>query len=409
MRALSNGVAAALLAAAMAASAPDAAASDHLDTQRLIEDPRADIGDVYAWMSPDGRRLNLVMAIVGRSFSDELRYEFHIDSGRSFGRTRASVTLACRFAHETATDCRLGHIDRVRGDTRIEAGLEGQRRLMRVFTGLRNDPFFNNVRGTRAAYNVAAAAIAAGASADSAGCTALAPPVSDELMRTWGQTDGGPGRDFLASFTPMAIVASIDVRAVSRGGPLIAVWGAVTRNGEQIDRAARPLTGNALLGTLASRETSDAMKEEWNGETPRRSARFAPLIAEGLALYDGFNGSCGDQWLADASSADIRRYSALSTLLADDRIWINSEARSCQTLFAVERAALSGETALGGDCGGRAPSYDSVNIYRSLLVDGSSDSIDDGVHRDDHSHSDSVFPFLAPADSGAVLSGEPAR
>lgn len=36
-------------------------ASDHLDTPTVIADPRGDIGDVYAWMSPDARQLNLVM------------------------------------------------------------------------------------------------------------------------------------------------------------------------------------------------------------------------------------------------------------------------------------------------------------------------------------------------------------
>ena len=27
--------------------------SDHLDTPAVIEDPRTDIGDMYAWASPD--------------------------------------------------------------------------------------------------------------------------------------------------------------------------------------------------------------------------------------------------------------------------------------------------------------------------------------------------------------------
>jgi hypothetical protein len=36
-------------------------ASDHLDTPTVIADPAADIGDIFAWTSSDGRRLNLVM------------------------------------------------------------------------------------------------------------------------------------------------------------------------------------------------------------------------------------------------------------------------------------------------------------------------------------------------------------
>jgi hypothetical protein len=35
-------------------------ASDHLDTPTVIANPDADIGDLYAWTSSDGHRLNLV-------------------------------------------------------------------------------------------------------------------------------------------------------------------------------------------------------------------------------------------------------------------------------------------------------------------------------------------------------------
>src|SRR3954469_14098787 len=73
-------------------------ASDHLDSPTVIADPRTDIGDVYAWMSPDHQRLNLVMTIVGHSFSDRVAYVFHVDSGRKFGSTTSSTDIVCRFA-----------------------------------------------------------------------------------------------------------------------------------------------------------------------------------------------------------------------------------------------------------------------------------------------------------------------
>src|SRR5690349_17196196 len=86
----------------------DARASDHLDTPTVAADPRADIGDVYAWTSPDGRRLNLAMTIVGHSFSDRIAYTFHIDSGQRFGETTASTTLTCRFSASYAARCTVG-------------------------------------------------------------------------------------------------------------------------------------------------------------------------------------------------------------------------------------------------------------------------------------------------------------
>jgi hypothetical protein len=64
---------------------------DDFDSPAMTANPQADIGDVYAWTAPDGRRLNLVMTIVGHSFSDRLSYEFHVDSGKVFGRTTASM------------------------------------------------------------------------------------------------------------------------------------------------------------------------------------------------------------------------------------------------------------------------------------------------------------------------------
>ena len=64
----------------------------------------------------------------------------------------------------------------------------------------------------------------------------------------------------------------------------------------------------------------------------------------------------------------------------------------------AERAALNGERALEKDCGGRTINYDAVNVYRSLLANGTTSGIDDGVHADEKVHSTSIFPFLAAPD-----------
>ena len=50
-------------------------ASDHLDTPTVIADPAADIGDIFAWTSSDGKSLDLVMNIVAHQFSDRLQYD----------------------------------------------------------------------------------------------------------------------------------------------------------------------------------------------------------------------------------------------------------------------------------------------------------------------------------------------
>ena len=388
-------------ATALALATP-VVASDHLDTPAVIADPRADIGDIYAWMSPDARRLNLVMAIVGHSFSDRIAYVFHIDSGRRFGDTTRTIALACQFASAIAADCRLGTSDRARGDASALSGIESAARRFRVFAGLRDDPFFNNVRGTRAAYTVATKMLAAGAGYDAASCPAFNGTQSAEILDAWRHTDGGPAANFLKGWTPNSIVVSIDVAAINGGGPVLAVWGATVGPEKQIDRAARPLTGNALLATLGSQEESNALKIRYNRATPRESGQFVADIAKGVALYDGFDGRCGDGLLADRNVPPTRRYWPLARLLADDRLWLNSRSGTCTQLFAVERAALNGETQLAEDCGGRSINYDAVNVYRSLLTTGTATGMDDGVHSDDKVHSLVDFPFLAAPDAGAV-------
>ena len=50
---------------------------------------------------------------------------------------------------------------------------------------------------------------------------------------------------------------------------------------------------------------------------------------------------------------------------------------------------------VSGDCGGRTPNYDAVDVFRSLLVNGTSSGVEDGVGRDDRLHSTTTFPFLA--------------
>jgi hypothetical protein len=398
-RALAVGLAS--TAALLLAAAGPARASDHLDTPSVIADPRADIGDIFAWTSPDKRELNLVMAIVGHGFSKDLAYVFHVDSGARLGKTIATTTISCRFAGAEVR-CEAGG-DEVQGDASRPEGLVSRHQRFRVFAGLRDDPFFNNVKGTREAYDFAAAALKAGAPLDEAGCPAFDKATSAGILDRWRHTRGGPAQNLLAGWTPASLVISIDLPAVARGGKLLAVWAETAGPKGRIDRMGRPLTGNALLATLESDAVSDALKEAYNHATPATSDAFIPEIEKTLGLYDAFDGECGNAMIADRS-AGASRYLNLAILLADDRLWIDTAGARCTTLFAVELAALAGRRDLAGDCGGRTPNYDAVDVYRSLLATGRLTGVDDGVDRDDHVHSDTVFPFLAAPDGAAYPS-----
>ncbi|WP_263415449.1 DUF4331 domain-containing protein [Terriglobus albidus] len=401
-----------LLAVAMAGlfSVATALASDHLDTPTVIKDPAADIGDLYAWMSPDGRRLNLVMDIVAHKFSDRLQYVFHIDSGSRFGATSASAVVVCSFDVANNIECWTDRADHVQGNADVETGIESEAHSFTVFAGLRDDPFFNNVKGTRAAYDVAKAALQHGTSVDGAGCPRFDASTSQAILGTWRRTGGGPASNFLAGWKTSALVVSIDVDTVARGGKLLAVWGSVHRIphsgksrragvptlGEQIERTARPLIKNALVGSPLAPETiSDRRKEAYNRVSRSGWPRFTRDIAATLGLYDSFDGECGNQWLANAHAAPAQRYKPLAALLADDRIWVNSASGVCTQFLAVEFNALHRSDALPNDCGGRTPNYDANNVFRSLLTLGRISGVDDGVLHDDKQHSTSTFPFLA--------------
>jgi hypothetical protein len=148
-------------------------------------------------------------------------------------------------------------------------------------------------------------------------------------------------------------------------------------------------------GPLAADAISDRRKEAYNRVARTGWARFSVDIERTLGLYDGFDGRCGSQWSADTRGNPSQRYKTLSKLLADDRIWVNSASSVCTQFLAVEFTTFGTPGALAGDCGGRSPTYDASNIFRSLLANGTGSGFDDGLHHDEKVHSSTQFPFLA--------------
>jgi hypothetical protein len=272
-----------------------------------------------------------------------------------------------------------------------------------VFAGVRDDPFFNNVRGTRAALNVAGAAMA-GVRKDAGGCPDFGAATSARILDEWRHTEGRAGANFLAGWNTAALVVSVDLDVVDAGGPLLGVWSTTSvrrappghpplEAGVLIDRMGRALTGNALLGTFDTGDASNRRKTEYNQSARENWASFAADIGKTLAIYDGFDGVCGNQWLAVQNAAPATRYDGLAQLLADDRLWVNSAAHACVQYLAAEFDHVG---ATHHDCGGRTPNYDAADVFRSLLATGSVAGVDDGVSTDDGRPSDSKFPFLAP-------------
>lgn len=168
--------------------------------------------------------------------------------------------------------------------------------------------------------------------------------------------------------------------------------------GAQIERVGRPLIANALLGPLASEDDATRAKERYNRARPDAAAPFIAAFEAALALYDGYDGACGNQWLAGRNADPALRYHTLALVLGDDRLWLDSRVARCDAFLAVEHAWLDardepGDRDLPADCGGRSLTVDSNNAFRSLVVRGAPTGAGDGVHADDRAPSP-TFPFL---------------
>ncbi len=364
-----------------AALAATARASDHFDSPATVANPQADIGDVYAWISPEGRQLNLAMTIQGHSFSDKVQYALHIDSGKVFGHTSASTT----------------------GDPTDPSGLEGRNHRFRVYAALRDDPFYNNLKGLLGAYAAVSAAIKNGVPVDSAGCQKFNGATAKTILDQMGHTDGGPAQNLLYNWTASAIVISADLDVVSRGGALLAVWGTTSIAGKPLDRMGLPFVKDTLLGSspFSTDDASGVRRKQFNAAQPMSSTGFIADIQKMLALQDALDGKCGNQLLAGPEESPSR-YRTLAKLFAEDRLWVDSTSSVCTQFFAVELTSLRGREEFSHDCGGRSPTYDAANVWHALLIAGTTTGITDGLHQDEHPPSAAVFPFLAAPDPNGV-------
>ncbi len=214
---------------------PPVRAADHADGPAAKADPSADITDVFAWMSADAQKVYLVMDLVRNAttaskFSDSVQYIFHTTSLGSFGTSASpEVNVICTFNAAQKIQCWAGNAEYVAGDASSVNGLASADGKLKVFAGLRNDPFFFNLAGFQAT-GAAVAAAANSLTFDQAGCPALDEATATTLV-TQLQTapGGGPAIDNFANFNVLAIVVAVDKSIVTKNGPIMSVWGSTNR------------------------------------------------------------------------------------------------------------------------------------------------------------------------------------
>lgn len=217
------------LAAIVAAGlTPPAVAADHVDGPTAAADPTADLADLFAWMSDDTTKVNLVLTLATlevpeATFSDAVVYAFHVNSSAAYGEAQTETLVRCAFYDVDRIECWAGDDAYVDGDPTDPAGLADGDDRLRVFAGPRSDPFFWNRVGFFE--TVAAVKAAAPTLTFDQGCPVLDGPTSTALV-TQLQSDasGGPGEDFYAGETALALVVQVDTDVLTAGGPLLGVW-----------------------------------------------------------------------------------------------------------------------------------------------------------------------------------------
>ena len=167
--------------------------------------------------------------------------------------------------------------------------------------------------------------------------------------------------------------------------------------GMQIDRMGRPAINTATNHAFdANNTTKDAAKNAWNQNSDPSTwvTMYKSEVAANLAILDAIDGTCGNQLFAAGVDAGATRYGTFAGVLADDRIWVKSDAAACTTYLAVEANATG--LLANADCGGRVPSYDVMKITYSAVAIGALSGVTDGTTSLAKSKV-TTFPYLAPA------------
>ena len=210
-------------------------AADHTDGPAASADPSADITDLFAWTSSDGARLNLILnvfpvASTTSKFSNAVQYVLHTTSRASYGAAAGgTLDIVCTFDATQNISCWAGK-EYLTGDASATAGITSSTGKLKVFAGLRDDPFFFNLDGFKETAKVVKGAKAS-LTFDAAGCPQLDAATSNALVTQLKTAPGGGApTDHFAGLNVLSIVLSIDKSLVTSGGSLVSVWAGTYRS-----------------------------------------------------------------------------------------------------------------------------------------------------------------------------------
>jgi len=186
-------------------------------------------------------------------------------------------------------------------------------------------------------------------------------------------------------------------------GPDMAMAPAAPALGDQLERMGRPTINVAVTNPFNLKESvgmQDATRDAYNKDSDPSKwvANWKNDIRTNLAIYDGADTVCGNQAGADMAKMDPTRYDTLATVLADDRLFVDTTGKTCNLYLGVELAVLG---VANMDCGGRTPNYDVVDFTYTAATVGAAPilmgmfPVNDGIPKDpDGTANLTTFPFL---------------
>jgi hypothetical protein len=366
--------------------------SDHFSGPRALAGPAGDICDLYAFPSPERPgRLVLAMTVLPLAtpesfFSDAIACRFRlrplaIEADKhafSFGPEDSELVFTCTFEApqpgvDGARPAQDGYCIAPSGETvRFRVGDEGGGRGdgLRVYAGLRSDPFFIDL------------------------------PAYLESLKTGRLAFKPEGHNSLAGANVLGLVVEVDCEPLLQrtGTPLLGVVGETVVAGKlpiRIERFGRPEIKNVIMSMkefdqvnrdLEIRDLYN-LEDAFHMSKDYRGAYRARLNAN-LAALDCLDGKM--DWPLGPGGV----HPLTELLLADYLVVDGSKPYAEDSYFEIERATLRGrryET-----CGGRSLNDDVMDTLYTLLVNaGNGPRISDGVDRATVPASD-VFPYLAP-------------
>jgi hypothetical protein len=362
--------------------------SDHISGPRALADPIADITDVYAFPSPESpERLVLVlntlpMARPSDLFSAGLLYRFRLrpltprtDQASQWGFTAGDeeLVLDCVFGapeHEGAGHMQHGTCVAPGGEEasfRVNDDAGGSAGGIRVYAGLRWDPFIMDARA------------------------ALATIATRKLAFA------EHGSIFLDGKNVLSIVVEIDTASLP-GWTLVGVVAETLTSGEfnvRIERVGRPEVKNMMLAPKdfdpVNRDLE--IRDLYNMEDVFRpgesyAGAFRARLDANLAFWDGLDGT--QDWTVGEDGRHPLTELVLADYLVVDATLPYVEHGS---FLEIELAARRGEP--HRTCGGRTLNDDVMDTIFTLLVNaGNGPTVRDGVDAATRPATRS-FPYLA--------------